>query len=417
MLFETTSWEELGELCEFKNGLWKGKKEPYMHVGVIRNTNFTKEGYLDDTNIAYLDVEVKQYSSRKLEYGDIILEKSGGGPKQAVGRVIPFEKSDGEYSFSNFTSIVRIKDKSKLHHKYLHKLLHFYYISGSTEPMQKNSTGIRNLQLKEYKQLQIPLPPLPEQKRIVNILDEAFAGISQAVANAEKNLANARELFESYLQKAFENNVGGSKSETLNSICDLIVDCEHKTAPTQKTGYPSIRTPNIGCGSLILDNVNRVSEEVYKEWTRRAIPQADDLILAREAPAGNIAVIPKNINVCLGQRTVLIRPKIDKFISKYLAYLILSNDVQKQLLSHSTGATVEHINMKDIRAFKIYNLPALNGQQKIIDDVDNFLCETKKLETIYQQKLKALTELKQSILQKAFSGGLTTEDLPKQVNG
>tara|TARA_R110002050_G_scaffold247679_5_gene385459 strand:- start:8336 stop:8923 length:588 start_codon:yes stop_codon:yes gene_type:complete len=193
----------------------------------------------------------------------------------------------------------------------------------------------------------------------------------------------------------------------LNDICELIVDCEHKTAPKQETGYPSIRTPNIGKGVLILEGVNRVSEETYITWTRRAIPQEDDLILAREAPAGNIGVIPKNVKVCLGQRTVLIRPKKDKFLSKYLAFLILSQKVQKQLLSHSTGATVQHINMKDIRAFKIYNLPSLVEQQKVINGIDKILKETKKLEAIYSQKIDNLEELKKSILQKAFSGELT----------
>jgi len=195
----------------------------------------------------------------------------------------------------------------------------------------------------------------------------------------------------------FEDNISGSQNVALNDICELIVDCEHKTAPIQDTGYPSIRTPNIGQGVLILDGVNRVSEETYRKWTRRAIPQEDDLILAREAPAGNIGVIPKNIKVCLGQRTVLIRPKKDKFYSKYLAFLILSKKVQKQLLYHFTGATVQHINMKDIRAFKIYNLPSLNEQQKVVNGIDVILNETKKLEAIYQQKLDNLEELKKSL--------------------
>ncbi len=251
---------------------------------------------------------------------------------------------------------------------------------------------------------------LPEQQRIVAILDEAFAAIAKAKANAEQNLKNAKELFESYLQGVFENKGEGSKFETLDSLCELIVDCEHKTAPTQETGYPSIRTPNIGKGVLILEGVNRVSEKTYNEWTRRAIPQADDLILAREAPAGNIAVIPENVKVCLGQRTVLIRPKKNKLISKFLAHLILSKDVQEQLLSHSTGATVEHINMKDIRAFKIYNLSPLTEQQTIVQNLEALLTETQKLEAIYQQKINDLEELKKSVLQKAFSGELKSPE-------
>ena len=274
---------------------------------------------------------------------------------------------------------------------------------------RNKGTTIPSLVKSDLQTIEIPFPKsLPEQQRIVAILDEAFAAIAKAKANAEKNLKNAKELFESYLQGVFENKLHGSKFETLDSLCELIVDCEHKTAPTQETGYPSIRTPNIGKGILILEGVNRVSEKTYNEWTRRAIPQTNDLILAREAPAGNIAVIPENVKVCLGQRTVLIRPKKNKIISKFLAHLILSKDVQEQLLSHSTGATVEHINMKDIRAFKIYNLSSLTEQQSIVQNLESLLTETNKLEAIYQQKINDLQELKKSVLQKAFCGELKT---------
>ena len=266
--------------------------------------------------------------------------------------------------------------------------------------------AIPHIYFKDYKNEPFLWMPLSEQQRIVAILDEAFTAIEKAKNNAKQNLKNAKELFESYLQGVFENKLHGSKFETLDSLCELIVDCEHKTAPTQETGYPSIRTPNIGKGVLILEGVNRVSESTYNEWTRRATPQTDDLILAREAPAGNIAVIPENVKVCLGQRTVLIRPKKNKIVSKFLAHLILSKDVQEQLLSHSTGATVEHINMKDIRAFKIYNLSPLKEQQTIVQKLDALYAETKKLEAIYQQKINDLEELKKSILQKAFSGEL-----------
>jgi type I restriction enzyme, S subunit len=270
-------------------------------------------------------------------------------------------------------------------------------VSGATrERISRKNLGL----------IEIPLPPLPEQQRIVFILDKAFAAIATAKTNAEQNLKNAKELFESYLQGMFIGKLRGSKSKSLDELCELIVDCEHKTAPIQETGYPSIRTPNIGKGVLILDGVNRVSEETYIKWTRRAIPQANDLILAREAPAGNIAVIPENVKVCLGQRTVLIRPKQNLIISKFLAYLILSKDVQEQLLSHSTGATVEHVNMKDIRAFKIHNLPTITEQQTIVQKLDALSAETKRLEAIYQQKILDLEELIKSVLQKAFSGEL-----------
>ena len=287
--------------------------------------------------------------------------------------------------------------------------LTFIYYLLSRLNLPSLATGVKpGINRNNVYAIDVFIPDIQEQKRIVALLDSVFADLEQTRAKTEQNLKNATELFDSYLNAVFENNVSGTEHDALNDICELIVDCEHKTAPKQETGYPSIRTPNIGKGFLILEGVNRVSEETYITWTRRAIPKENDLILAREAPAGNIGVIPKNVKVCLGQRTVLIRPKKDKFISKYLAFLILSSKVQKQLLSHSTGATVQHINMKDIRAFKIYKLPSLVEHEKVVNGIDKILNETKKLETIYSQKIDNLDELKKSILQKAFSGELTT---------
>lgn len=153
--------------------------------------------------------------------------------------------------------------------------------------------------------------------------------------------------------------------QILNDVCSLVVDCEHKTAPTQSTGIPSIRTPNIGRGRLILDDVKRVSEKTYEIWTKREIPQMNDLILAREAPIGNVAIILPNQKVCLGQRTVLIRPDQDKIIPQYLCYLLLGDEIQERILSVSNGATVHHLNMGDIRNLELPALPALPIQRKI----------------------------------------------------
>jgi type I restriction enzyme S subunit len=151
----------------------------------------------------------------------------------------------------------------------------------------------------------------------------------------------------------------------LNEVCELIVDCEHKTAPTQATGYPSIRTPNIGRGYFILDGVNRVSEETYQLWTRRAIPRPGDLIMAREAPVGNVAIVPNGLRPCLGQRTLLIRPNPRVVEPAYLNYLLNGAYVQGVIQAKTNGATVPHLNMKDVRALPLPELPTLPVQQRI----------------------------------------------------
>lgn len=204
-----TNWKtkKLGEVCVFLSGLWKGKEPPYIKVGVIRNTNFTKDGKLDEANIAYLNVEKKQFENRKLMYGDIILEKSGGGPKQPVGRVIIFDKKEGNFSFSNFTSGIRIKDKRILDFNFLHKFLFLSYILGVTEGMQSHSTGIRNLNSKQYRDIEIPLPPLPEQHRIVKKLDLLSEKTKKLEEIYRQKLADLEELKKSILKKAFDGEL------------------------------------------------------------------------------------------------------------------------------------------------------------------------------------------------------------------
>jgi type I restriction enzyme S subunit len=254
----------------------------------------------------------------------------------------------------------------------------------------------------------IPVPPLVEQERIVGILDEAFECIATAKANASQNLRNARALFESRLQSVFSQHHTEwlEHNEPLSELCELIVDCEHKTAPTQAEGVPSIRTPNIGKGKLLLDDVNRVSEETYRVWTRRAEPRAGDLILAREAPAGNVCVIPENTRVCLGQRTVLIRPKADTFDSYFLSLRLLDPTMQAKLLAHSRGATVQHVNLKDIRALHVGAIPPLNIQRRIADNFASIADEADRLVGIYESKLAVLESLKKSLLHQAFKGQL-----------
>lgn len=153
--------------------------------------------------------------------------------------------------------------------------------------------------------------------------------------------------------------------KTLDKVCELIVDCLHKTAPIEDSGYPLIRTPNIGRGRFELDGVHRVSEDTYKVWTQRAVPKENDIILAREAPAGNAAIIKGEQKLCLGQRTVLLRPDELQVVPPYLAYLLLAPKQQAFLLGNSTGVTVEHVNMSDIRRLPLRNLPPLQTQRKI----------------------------------------------------
>lgn len=153
----------------------------------------------------------------------------------------------------------------------------------------------------------------------------------------------------------------------LSKLCVVIVDCEHKTAPKSAdgTGFPLIRTSDIGRGRLDLTHVHRIDAAAYEEWTRRAVPQPGDLILAREAPVGNVAIVLPGLEPVLGQRTVLIRPDEERVDAQYLTYRLLCPDIQYWMNAVANGATVPHLNVEDIHSLPVPILPPLAKQQQI----------------------------------------------------
>ena len=197
----------------------------------------------------------------------------------------------------------------------------------------------------------------------------------------------------------------------LTHVTYLIEDCPHSTAKDEGKGYPLVRTPNIGFGFLQLNGVHRVSEKVYNQRNVRTVLQKDDLIFAREAPAGNIAVI-QNEKVCLGQRTVLLRPITDCILPQYLAYYVLAPSSQQNLVEKSSGTTVAHVNLSDFRPYLIA-VPPIDEQKQIVNKLIELLSLIDKY-NCYGDKLAKLnneiyTLLKKSILQEAIQGKLVPQ--------
>lgn len=164
----------LVDLCDNINGLWTGKKPPFLKVGVIRNANFTKDFKLDYSNIEYIEVEEKSFEKRHLLNGDLIVEKSGGSDKNPVGRAILYEGVDKQFSYSNFTMVLRIRDLGCIISKYLYYYLMAVYIRGDMRKLQTQTTGLHNLILDGYLSMPIYIPPYKEQKRICQKIDDFF---------------------------------------------------------------------------------------------------------------------------------------------------------------------------------------------------------------------------------------------------
>lgn len=163
----------------------------------------------------------------------------------------------------------------------------------------------------------------------------------------------------------------------IKELCELIVDCVNKTAPTTSadTPYKMIRTTNVRDGWIETENVRHVDEVTYRKWTRRAVPQREDIILTREAPLGEVGLLRTDESVFLGQRLMMYRADRRKSDPRFLLYALMGESVQAQLRSFGSGATVEHVRVPDCERL-IIRAPDVDAQRSIggfLGTVDNLI--------------------------------------------
>lgn len=250
-------WEvkKLGDVCYSLNGLWTGKNPPFVSVSVIRNTNFSKDCKLVLNDVAIIEVERNQYLSRKLIYGDIIIEKSGGSDKQPVGRPVIFKVKEGEYSFSNFTSTLRVVDKDIVYPDFLYYQLKFYYFDGRTLKMQTKTTGLRNLQLNAYLNQRILLPPLQTQQQIVEELDS----LASIIEKQKKQLEELDNLAQSIFYDMFGDPIENEKEWNIvkfRDIGNVQGGYAFKSSSFVDYGIPVLKIGNINSGFFKKENIS-----------------------------------------------------------------------------------------------------------------------------------------------------------------
>lgn len=300
-----------------------------------------------------------------------------------------------------------LKDKSGLFDQdYL------YYFLGSKDTYKQfdrlaSGSTVRNLNIDLVKRVKVTLPPIAEQKRIVAILDEAFEGIDAAIANTEKNLANARELFDSYLNAIFTRKGDDWVEKKLESVCVVERGSSPRPIKQYLTNSPDgVNWVKIGDTQGIHKYIHSTKQRIATEGakkSRRVDP--GDFILTNSMSYGKPYIMATMGYIHDGWFVL----RLDKAINtEFFYYLLSSRYVQEQFQTLAAGSVVKNIS-SDLVKRAILPIPPLSEQELIVESVGQLVAETQRLETIYQQKLTALNELKQSILQKAFSGELTAE--------
>lgn len=276
----------------------------------------------------------------------------------------------------------------------------------------KNSgTSIPQLTVPMIKSYRCEIPSIPEQKRIVAILDQVFADIEQARAKTEQNLKNARELFESYLLQVFSQRGEGWEKTTLGKATGGVYtgpfgSLLHKSDYIEN-GIPLVNPAHITPTGVEADYRKTVSHETAQRLSGY-IMRKGDIVIGRRGEMGRCALITENENGFLcGTGSFFIKLS-DRCDSGYLVRYLRSEVCKSRLEKLSGGAVMPNLSNADLRNLSLY-LPPLSKQLEIIELIDEVSSLKESLIAIYQQKLSALDELKKSLLQKAFTGELTKD--------
>lgn len=392
-------WEyrTLGDVCDIIGGGTPSKDNAsFYENGTVpwATVRDMKSDVISETEFKITNVAVSSSSTNVIPKGHIVIATRVG-----LGKVCLLAH---DTAINQDLKGIIPRNANKLMVGYL-----FQWFKNNAQTIINEGTGatVQGVKLPFIKSLIIPIPPLPEQQRIVTILDEAFDGIFTAKSNAAKNLQNARAIFESHLQSVFTQRGEGWVEKEIGKVADVF-DGPHATPKTVHEGPVFLGISALEDGKINLGETRHVTSEDFKQWTRRVKPQADDVVFSYETRLGQAAIIPKGLDCCLGRRMGLIRVNKKIVDPQFLVYQYISPVFRAFLESRTVkGATVDRISIKEFPSFRV-SLPELNEQKLLAEQFEVLRAETQRLESIYQQKLSALDALKKSLLDQAFTGQL-----------
>jgi len=369
---------------------------------VLRTTNFTNSGVINYNNVVVRNIAASKVEKKKLKKNDIILEKSGGSDNQPVGRVVFFENEPSEvFLCNNFTQVLRI-EPSIAFPRYVFFYLFRLHQNGTTELLQNKTTGIRNLQVKQYMALDIPLPPLEVQRQIADVLDRASALIEKRKAQIEKLDLLVKSQF-------IEMFVTAEEAKTWKTVTMQCVSTDMRTGPF---GSALLHDEFVDEGIFVLgiDNAvenkfsyNRmryITEGKYQQLKRYTVKPLD-VIITIMGTIGRSAVIPLDMPKAINTKH-LACITIDHNIANpfFISAAFQTHpDIRQQLHAQKKGAIMDGLNLTIIKRLS-FSLPPLTLQ----NDFATFVERVEAQKALLQKGLAKLEINYKSLMQKCFIG-------------
>jgi len=403
-------WEtrKLSEVCEhITDGTHQTPK--YFDNGIVfLSSRNVKSELIDWENIKYIDQaqHVEMHKRVAPRRGDILLAKNG---TTGVAAMV-----DRDTTFDIYVSLALLRALPPLDSNYL-----LYFVNSPLAKKQFNKrlkgVGVPNLHLKEIREVQISFPTeLSEQKRIVAILDEAFGAIARAKENAARNLANARELFDSYLNRVFSEKGEGWEETTVEDVCQIVNGFAFKSRDfSSDNPVNSIKITNVGVREFVEDTSSRLPQEFAEEFDKVAIPSGSMVIALTRTIISDglkVAIVPAEFHkALLNQRVAGLLFQGNDSKRDCVYFYFQTHLVSDYVMEKANTLMQPNLSITDLRTMPLPIPISKDSQLQLVQRLNTCKHELKRLEKCYQTKIKDLDELKQSLLQKAFTGQLTSK--------
>jgi type I restriction enzyme S subunit len=380
--------KELSAVSAINYGYTESASSEPVGPRFLRITDI-QDDRVDWDSVPYCKIEAADLPKYRLASGDIVFARTGA----TTGKSFLVDDPP-EAVFASYLIRLRLLDKQLLPEF----VSLFFQTAGYWKSIKEGSAGSAQGGFNATKlgALSIPVPPVAEQQRIVGVLDEAFAGLAAAQANAAKNLQNARALFESHLQSVFTHRGRGWVEKTLEETCEIIMGQSPpgETYNTTGQGTPLINGP-------VEFSQDAFGKTIRAKFTTQPTKmcRAGDLILCvRGSTTGRMNIAGSD--ACIGRGVAAIRarehqPWINHFI----------NAKREEIYRLGTGATFPNVSGEMISGFKL-SMPSLSEQKRLAGEFEKLRAETQRLTRLYEQKQAALAALKKSLLHQAFAGEL-----------
>ncbi|MCA2009140.1 restriction endonuclease subunit S [Tritonibacter mobilis] len=369
-------------------------------INFVKVESITSDGRFLEHKLAHISDECHQALRRsQIQAGDILFSIAGALGRTAIAppELLPANTNQA-------LSIIRLKDDAPVFTPYLAHALSSGFLLDQIE-VARGGAAQQNLSLTQVKAFRVPLPPLEDQRRIVAVLDEAFAGLARARANAEANLADARELFSSLVDEVAVRPEWPTLplKELASTDCSLsygIVQPGDETA----SGLPIVRPVDLTRRQITLDGLKRISPDRASGYARTQL-QGGELLLCVRGTTGTVGIAEPELSGANVTRGIVPIRFNDQMVPLFGYYQVLSGFVQKQIEEKTYGAALMQINIRDVKELRL-SCPSVDEQKEAAERLERIAKKHVELLFDSEQKIRDLDDLRQSLLQKAFSGAL-----------